>query len=58
MVKPYIAERLIISVGEARRILSSEAYQISDEELADLILKLNELAPYLLSIASRNEDIL
>lgn len=43
-----LAEGLIISVKESRKILGKVAKEISDEELAKQILILSDIAPILL----------
>lgn len=46
-----LAEGLIISVGEARKLLGADALGMSDNEIAVLILRLHEIAPDLLKLA-------
>jgi hypothetical protein len=43
-----LADSLIISVGEARKILGTEANGLSDEELVVTIYELSELAQAML----------
>lgn len=44
-----LADNLIISVGEARKILGADANGLGDEELMAAIYELGELAQVLLS---------
>lgn len=43
-----LAEGLIISVGEARKLLGAEYESLTDDEVALVILALSDVAPVLL----------
>lgn len=47
-----LASGLIISVGEARKLLGKHAQNMSDDEIAMLILELHEIAPSLLKMSN------
>lgn len=47
-----LAEGLIISVGEARKLLGKDAQNMSDDEVALLVLELHEVAPTLLKLSN------
>lgn len=49
-----LASGLIISVGEARKIMGAEADELGDNELAYLILELSDLASELLKTSQKN----
>lgn len=40
----YKKDKLIITVGEARKLLGSESYELTDEEVLTLIKELQQLA--------------
>lgn len=40
----YKKGKLIITVGEARKLLGSESYELTDEEVLTLIKELQQLA--------------
>lgn len=46
------AEKLVITVKEARKILAEEASELSDEDIYGLLQSMQELASYGLRIAS------
>jgi hypothetical protein len=49
-----LASGLIISIGEARKIMGAEASELGDNQLAHLILELSELAHELLKVKSND----
>jgi len=54
-----LAGGLIISVGEARKLLGADAKELSDDEIVALIYELSEIAQTLLNTAlSSNERLL
>lgn len=50
-----LVEGLIISTGEARKLLAKEAEHMSDDEVAVLVLELHEIAPSLLKMSNSKD---
>jgi hypothetical protein len=43
---------LIISVGEARKVLGKQSENLSDDQIIDLIISLTDIASYILQLKS------
>jgi hypothetical protein len=50
-------QKPIISIKEARKILSQEAVELSDDDIEDIIVKYEELASYGLRIAQVRKSV-